>query len=598
MATRIPITIRRLPGPSLHAAETVIVFAAPGIGAATAMDAAWRERWRALCGALGVVVGEAAEADAAAAEATGAFAAAALGVPPPAIRRAPLPGEFLLPEMDRDLAVSAARLAVASVDLTRTGSPPAAAIARMRQSAEGLRGLAGSLPSVAARPLAGPLVEGLSRLGLPWGWSRVHPGLVRVGEGRHLTLFDGLKSMRERHLGGVVARNKLAIKRYLSSFGLPVLPERVVTDINDVAAAAESIGYPIAVKPIDGSLGHGLSLDVRTPAEAAAAFETARRHGTAVMFEPFLAVPDFRAVVVDGAACFVFQRVPPAIVGDGRSTIGALIAAHDRAVAAQDPAVPARHPIGHDAEVDRTLARDGRTVGSVPETGQRVTVRTAPLLHIGGHPVDWTDRLHPSIHALFRRLAELVDLAVFAIDFRAEAVDRSWTAQRFAILEYNSRPNLGDFVGHPVVDRIIRRVAPDPEAVRLPTILVVDPNPGDGPARLRRQIDQDLLPFGLRSAEGLHLGGLAVAVHPGEAHLRMTEDPTLAVAIHWASPHDLARHGIGALVIDLAWMPADASATPSDLRTLVGRLARHVERWDDRAMAPTAILAAAGKLAR
>ena len=128
--------------------------------------------------------------------------------------------------------------------------------------------------------------------------------------------------------------------------------------------------------------------------------------------------------------------------------------------------------------------------------------------------------------------------------------------------------------------------------------MVVDPKPGDGPARLRREIDRDGLPYGLRSAEGLHLGGLAVPVHPGDAHLRMTEDPTLAVAIHWTSPDDLARHGIGAPVIDVAWMPADESAMPSDLRTLVGRLARHVEHWDNHTAAPTGILAAAGNLAR
>lgn len=598
MTTDPQLAVRRLPGPSVEAEETVTVVGLQGLDAGDAMETAWHERWHALCRRLGIAVRSVSTAPAAAAVATEGWAAAALGRPPASVRPGRQPGEFLLPDMDRRIALAAGRLGLASVDLTRAAEPMAAVVERMAAAGRSLQALAADLPGPPARPMALVLTEAFDRLGLPWHWSTAYPGIATLGEGRYATLFDGVKSLREPVMGGMLAVNKLAIKRYLGSFGLPVLPDRIVPSADAAPAAATALGYPIAAKPIDGSLGRGLSLDVRTPEEARAAFDLARPAGTAVMFEPYLDLPDFRAVLVGGAVALVFCRVPPTVVGDGRSTIAELLDAHDAAVAAGTARFPAKHEISRDDDLHRTLARHGLTVGSVLADGRELVVHTVPLLHTGGYAQDVTQRLHPANAAMFRRLAALTGLAVIAVDFRAEDLGRPWTDQRFGILEFNSRPNFGDFVGHPMIDAMVRLHAPDAEAVRLPTILAIDPAPGDAPQRLRDRIAAGGLPYAVRGPDGLWLGGIAVRLSPGDAHARMVEDPTLAVAIHWVTPESACRYGIGARVFDLAFLPPAPDAVPTELSALVGRLARRVVSLpgDGDALAD-AILLAAGELA-
>ncbi|WP_374443107.1 hypothetical protein [Stella sp.] len=599
MTADIQITVRRLVGPSVEADDTVTIVGIHGLGGGEwAEDAAWRASWRTLCASLGLSVADAGGAAEAAAAATEGLAAWASGRPPVPVRPARTAGEFVLPDMDRAVARAAARLGVATVDLSRAGAARPDAQDSIRQHADRLRALAEALPGEPNRPMALVLTEALDRLGVPWHWSTAYLGLAAVGEGRRQTLFDGLKSLREPLLGGMLGGNKLAIKRYLSSFGVPVLPDRVVTDAEAAGPAAASLGFPVAIKPIDGSLGRGLSLDIRTPEEAQAACERARPQASAVMIEPYLDLPDFRAVVIKGEVMMTFRRNPPWIVGDGRSTVAALMAEHNRRVAENRAAFPAKHPIADDEDLARTLTRQGLGPGSVLEAGRRVVLHTSPLLHSGGYAEEVTDRLHAATRALFRRLATLVQLTVTAIDFRAEAVERPWDTQRFAILEFNSRPNLGDFRGHPMIDAIVRLAAPDADSVRLPTLLVVDPDPDEGPARLRARIEAAELPYGVRGPDGLRLGGLAVGIAAGEAHRRMTEDPTLAVAIHWATPESLCRDGIGAATLDLAWMPSEG-AVPDPLDALVRRLARRIERHPEGGAdgLVAAVLAAAERLA-
>ena len=242
-----------------------------------------------------------------------------------------------------------------------------------------------------------------------------------------------------------------------------------------------------------------------------------------------------------------------------------------------------------------TLRRAGLDLGSVPDAGRRVTLRTVPLLHVGGYPEDVTARTHPANLALFRRLLDLSGMGIAAVDFRAEAVDRPWNEQRFGILEFNSRPNFSDFHGHPMIEAIVRLAAPHAETVRLPTILVVDPRPGDGPADLRRRIAADDRPFAVAASDGLWLGGLQVPVAPGGAHARMIEDPTLAVAVHWTEPEALARNGIGVAAIDVAFVPP--ALEPAGLSPLVRRLARRVVALPPPDRVTDTVLAEAVRLA-
>jgi acetyl-CoA/propionyl-CoA carboxylase biotin carboxyl carrier protein len=76
--------------------------------------------------------------------------------------------------------------------------------------------------------------------------------------------------------------SKIAARERMRLAGVPVVPGTTspVTSVADVLAAADDVGYPIAVKASAGGGGKGMRV-VRSPEEAQRALETAQREGEA-----------------------------------------------------------------------------------------------------------------------------------------------------------------------------------------------------------------------------------------------------------------------------------------------------------------------------
>ncbi len=76
--------------------------------------------------------------------------------------------------------------------------------------------------------------------------------------------------------------SKIAARERMRAAGIPIIPGTTepVASPEDVAAIAEEIGYPVAIKASAGGGGKGLKI-VEDPDEVARAFESARREGEA-----------------------------------------------------------------------------------------------------------------------------------------------------------------------------------------------------------------------------------------------------------------------------------------------------------------------------
>ena len=92
----------------------------------------------------------------------------------------------------------------------------------------------------------------------------------------------------------------------------------MVTDLDDALAAAEEIGYPVAVKPLDGHKGIGVTANVRDAEELRAAFARAGGgDGAEIIVETSLAGSDYRLLCVNGRFVAALERRPPWVEGDG-----------------------------------------------------------------------------------------------------------------------------------------------------------------------------------------------------------------------------------------------------------------------------------------
>ncbi|WP_374449049.1 acetate--CoA ligase family protein [Stella sp.] len=594
------ITVRQLAGPSLESDRSVTLLELAGIGPdGRAMDDQWLRRWRTAARSVGIALPPAEPQDPghAAALAAEAIASGVLDRPAAPVRPGRHPSTYVLTALPAPIATRIVHIAVGIVDLTRAGTPAPPVLARVQSALRALAAVVPAMPGQVRDPTSLVLAEAAERLGVPWRWSAAYPGRLAVGEGRRQTLFDGSGSLSAPVLGSVIAGNKLASKRYMEAFQLPTVPDRIVARPDAAAAAAAELGFPVAVKPVDGSRGKGVSLDVRTPEAVRIAAEKALAAGGGIMIEPYVPLPDFRAIVVGGEVAMVFQRHAAYVTGDGRATVEALLAELNRAVAEQRQPFPSRYPVPADDDLHRTLANAGLALDAVPDAGRRVVLRTCPMRHYGGYTLDVTPQVHPSIAAILGRLAAVTRLPVIGVDLRCEAIDRPWDGQRFVIIEFNDRTDLSSYPGHPMQDMVIRTAAPDADSVRLPTLLMVDPEPGQGPALLQEALAARRMPVAVAGPRTLYLGGLAIPVAAGAAHLRMVEDPTLAVAVHWTTPAVLAAGGLGTPVIDRAWFAAGADDPDRPaLEALVRRHARIFQPLPAAEARMAVLLAAAADL--
>src|SRR5690606_858717 len=155
----------------------------------------------------------------------------------------------------------------------------------------------------------------------------------------------------------------------------PVPAQELVQTVGGALRAAESIGYPVVVKPYNANHGRGISIHLTDADQVRAAFEMARELSRSVLIESYVTGYDHRMLVVNGKLIAVAQRIPGHVVGDGIHTVEQLVAEVNA-----DP----RRGIGHeqvltrlrfDAQAGQLLARRGSTRESGPDLGEPASLR-------------------------------------------------------------------------------------------------------------------------------------------------------------------------------------------------------------------------------
>lgn len=102
----------------------------------------------------------------------------------------------------------------------------------------------------------------------------------------------------------------------------------VIRYLDDLEDAIEDVGgYPIVIKPLDGNHGRGITIDIKTWADAEHAYDLASEASKtrSVIVERYYKGSDHRVLVINGKLVAVSERVPAHVVGDGHSTIETLI---------------------------------------------------------------------------------------------------------------------------------------------------------------------------------------------------------------------------------------------------------------------------------
>ncbi|NNK79210.1 MAG: hypothetical protein HKP40_10905 [Litoreibacter sp.] len=205
----------------------------------------------------------------------------------------------------------------------------------------------------------------------------------------------------------------------------------------------------VAVKPLDGHQGKGVSLDVTPDTFEAAWKKASLETKKGILIERFISGgKEARYLVIDGKCVAVALRLPPFVIGDGTSTIEELVE-RTNAVRCNNPC-RRKYLIRKTVEQLAFLKQRGFTLNSVLGKDETVVLDLKSGPGPGGDTVNITGRVHPSMIALVEKITKTFPgLHVLGADIIAEDHSKPISGNNYIVLEVNTDARI---MGHQFPD--------------------------------------------------------------------------------------------------------------------------------------------------
>ncbi|MEH2332343.1 ATP-binding protein [Nostoc sp.] len=272
-------------------------------------------------------------------------------------------------------------------------------------------------------------------------------GLMQYGLGRKHVRGVATTFNCDSHLDSEFTTRKDDCKAFLKTLGFPVPEGSIVFSEKEALAAAREIGYPVAVKPVVGHKGIGVTADVQDSKELISAYNRSlaaipENQQTRIIVEKSITGSDFRLLCVNGRFVAATERRPASVVGDGYLTLAELIRQENRKPARLDTPTSPMSKIQIDEAMELYLDEQRLSLDSVIEKGRTVYLRKVANLSAGGMSIDATPTVHDDNIILAQDIAQHFQLTCLGIDVITKSLAESWKSSNFAILEINAAPGV------------------------------------------------------------------------------------------------------------------------------------------------------------
>lgn len=403
-------------------------------------------------------------------------------------------------------------------------------------------------------PSTAALVKAAEERNIPW--MRLNDqSLIQLGHGRRQKRIQATITGNTSHVSVELASDKEDTNKLLSDLGLPIPKQYLVYRLRRAQQAAERIGYPVVIKPLNGNHGRGVTIDIRTPQQLEIAYDKARAHGDGIVVERYIPGLDHRLLVVNGTLVAAAKRVPGHIVGDGEGTIEELVDEVNR-----DP----RRGIGHekvltrldfDHQADRLLEFKGYDRRSIPPAGETVYLRSTANLSTGGTAIDVTDVIHPDNREMAERAIRGIGLDVGGVDFITTDITKSYREIGGGICEVNAAPGFRMHVApsegqsRDVAGPVINMLFPEGSSSRIPIAGITGTNGKTTTARMLAHILKLAgNTVGLASTDGVYIDGRLTVegdMTGPMASKMVLSDPSVDAAVLETARGGMLRSGLG-----------------------------------------------------
>lgn len=242
-----------------------------------------------------------------------------------------------------------------------------------------------------------------------------------------------------------IGADKALTKSYLEKNKIPIpRGQRFESDCSDdvIINYAQTLGFPLVIKPTDGSFGRGITVNITNRDEFIHVLQQTRdKQGYRdVIIEEYIDGKDYRLYVVGNKVVGAINRIPPFVLGDGHSTIEELINQKNKH-RNQNPRLTSCL-IKKDEELVNFIKKEGRQLVTVPNVDEYVGLSSKSNISIGGDATDKLDELSDEVKSIavnaVKAIPELhhcgVDVLIDETSNRAVVIELNPTAQIGSLL--------------------------------------------------------------------------------------------------------------------------------------------------------------------
>lgn len=290
-------------------------------------------------------------------------------------------------------------------------------------------------------PSTQAIITAAEKRNIPWERMDDH-NLIQLGWGKYRKFIQATTTSSTSNISVDIAQDKFLTKKLLERALVRVPSGKTIYSVEEGIDFLKTAQTAVAIKPLDGNQGRGITLNIKFEGEIAMAFAMASEHSSHVLIEEYLKGNDYRLVFVDNKLIAAAHRIPCHVKGDGKSSLQELINKENLNPLRGDSHEKPLTKIFINKESLRVLLSQELTLDSVPEKGKTVFLKETANLSTGGCAVDVTDEVHPDIKSMCERAARVTGLDICGIDFIAEDIAKPLAGQSAGLIEVNAGPGL------------------------------------------------------------------------------------------------------------------------------------------------------------
>ncbi len=338
--------------------------------------------------------------------------------------------------------------------------------------------------------------------------------LVQLGYGSRQRRINAAETDRSGAVAEMIASDKDLTRKLLKTVGVPVADGRPVTDAEDAWVAAEELGLPVVVKPLDGNHGRGVATNLSTKEQVTLAYAAAKEEGSGVVVEQYIPGDDYRMLIIGYQLVAAARREPAQVIGNGTTKVRELVDEVNKDPLRSDGHATVLSKMRLDAVSLAVLAEQGYSTETVVPAGVKVLIRRNANLSTGGTATDVTDEVHPDIARRAVDAVRMVGLDIAGVDVVARDIKRPLREQGGAVIEVNAGPGLRMHLrpshgsSRPVGRAIVDMMFPEMQSGRIPIVAVTGVNGKTTTTRLIAHIVGTTgKRVGMTCTDGIYIGG-------------------------------------------------------------------------------------------